>query len=335
MERSFVSPRHVRRASPSSSPGRSSRFLSPLPSRTQARPVGRAPTGALGPALRTRPCRPRASHPHQAGAARAPAACISTHGLPVAPLTSAPPTPHRPPSRATPAPPCAPACPCIPSRASRGRGGGASPPGVPTLPQEGPGPRPADASTHLRAARRVLAAHALGQRGGGGLGAVPLAACAMNEAVVQPPLCARRGPAPLQERKATPPVPPTQDWPLRGGRVERSWGDCVGDPGPCRGSLGWAAHCSAGSALSLALIAPIPSPVGAETDGDLGTNSGAQGPPLRDSGPGIPQCWVFWSPRSKCPDPQGISGGRRRTGQRTLRSARSDGLASALRLGLP
>ncbi|XP_070222886.1 skin secretory protein xP2-like [Bos mutus] len=244
------------------------------------------------------------------------------------PLRTAPqaeqPRPH-------PAPP--PARASLPAPA--GGGGGASPPGVPTLPQEGPGPRPADASTHLRAARRVLAAHALGQRGGGGLGAVPLAACAMNEAAVQPPLCARRGPAPLQERKATPPVPPTQDWPLRGGRVERSWGDCVGDPGPCRGSLGWAAHCSAASALSLALIAPIPSPVGAETDGDLGTNSGAQGPPLRDSGPGIPQCWVFWSPRSKCPDPQGISGGRRRTGQRTLRSARSDGLASALRLGLP
>lgn len=48
-------------------------------------------------------------------------------------------------------------------------------------------------------------------------------------------------------------------------------------PAPAGGR--WAAHCSAGSALSLALIAPIPSPVGAETDGDLGTNRGPRAAP--------------------------------------------------------
>lgn len=87
--------------------------------------------------------------------------------------------------------------------------------------------------------------------------------------------------------------------------MERSWGDCVGDPGPCRGSLGWAAHCSAGSALSLALIAPIPSPVGAETDGDLGINSGAQGPPLRDSVPGIPPVLGLLVPEEQVSRPPG------------------------------
>ena len=153
----------------------------------------------------------------------------------------------------------------------------------------------------------------------------------MNEAVVQPPLCARRGPAPLQERKATPPVPPTQDWPLWGGRVERSWGDCVGDPGPCRGSLGRSLQRWLSPLAGFDRSHSFPS--GAETDGDLGTQ-GPKGRPSGILGPGSPQCWVLWSPRSKRPNPQGISGGRRRTGQRTLRSAPSDGLASALQLGL-
>ena len=65
-----------------------------------------------------------------------------------------------------------------------------------------------------------------------------------------------------------------------------------------------------------------------------GHQQGPKGRPSGILGPGSPQCWVLWSPRSKRPNPQGISGGRRRTGQRTLRSAPSDGLASALQLGL-
>ena len=69
--------------------------------------------------------------------------------------------------------------------------------------------------------------------------------------------------------------------------------------------LGWAAHCSAGSALSLALIAPIPSPVGAETDGDLGINKGAQGPPLRDSVPGIPPVLGLLVPEEQVSRPPG------------------------------
>lgn len=187
-----MSPRHMRRASPSSSQGaaRGSSPHCPVAALAGRRFPAYSALGAPGPRPAHSPAG-RASHPHRAGGRprRSPPRAFPHRGLPVAPSRVRPHS-HRPQAeqRGSSLRPRLPAHP-FPHQP------GSTPTGRPTLPRAGPGPAPRDASTHLGAAPRVLAAHALGQRAGVGSAPPRLAACAVNEAAVQPPLCARRGPA--------------------------------------------------------------------------------------------------------------------------------------------